>query len=613
MTDTHHLTMSSRIGELYATPIGHDILCKVLMQMGKSEKLVTNPAVARIPLKIAARLTSGILDRGFWETFLHLVNSEQEVPGPLDGPLEEAWWKEAVFYQIYPRTFCDSNGDGAGDLQGIISKLDYLKQLGINAIWLSPIYDSPNDDNGYDIRDYRKIQQEFGTMADFDQLLQEVHARGMRLIMDLVVNHTSDEHAWFQQALKDPQSPYRKYYFFRPEDGTMNPPNNWKSFFSGPAWNHYLKEHCWALHLFSKKQMDLNWDEPQVRSAVIDMISWWLEKGVDGFRMDVINYISKDRGLPDGNESLGRLMEFTGIEHYYYGPHLHEYLREIHDRAFAPHHAFSVGETPGLGMKMARLVTGQERGELDMIFSFDHLETPGHTRFEDYAYDLNYFRDYMIDWMMHYGNNCWMSIFYDNHDNPRMVSKVSMDPQYRQPIEKLLAVMQMTLKGTPFIFQGDEMGLTNVPFTSIDEITDVESRNLYQELTEKKTPEEAMKIINAGTREHARLPLPWNPPRSEALRQKADPEIAKVYQQLIALRHDSTALVYGSFEVIDRSHDRFVYVRTRGSERYLTDCNLGSGRQRAHEVPQDAELVFPSTVRDYRRLEPYEARIWKLK
>lgn len=247
-----------------------------------------------------------------------------------------------------------------------------------------------------------------------------------------------------------------------------------------------------------------------------------------------------------------------------------------------------------------------------MIFSFDHLETPGHTRFEDYAYDLNYFRDYMIDWLTHYGNNCWMSIFYDNHDNPRMVSKISMDPAYRQPIEKLLAVMQMTLKGTPFIFQGDEMGLTNAPFTSIDEITDVESRNLYQELTEKKTPEEAMKIILAGTREHARLPLPWNLPRSEALRQQADSEITQTYQKLIALRHDCPALVYGSFEVLDRSHDRFVYLRSKGNEQYLVDCNLGSSTVRAHEVPQDAELLFPALLRDYRMLGAYEARIWKL-
>ena len=443
------LTLESKIGELYKSPIGHDALAKVLLQLGVSEKVLTNPIVSNLKLKTIANLTKKQLGPTFFEALLDLVNIEKDVPFVSKGEITKKWWKEAVFYQIYPRSFYDTNGDGIGDLRGILEKLDYLQDLGINALWLSPIYDSPNDDNGYDIRDYRKIMKEFGTMEDFDELLSEVHKRDMRLIMDLVVNHTSDEHEWFVNALNDPNSKYRDYYFLKESEEI---PNNWTSFFAGEAWNYYEKQNLWGLHLFSKKQMDLNWDNPNVRNDVIDMINYWLDKGVDGFRMDVINYISKAEGLPQGNKMIHDLMGYSGIEHYYYGPHLHEYLREVQEKAFTPHHAFSVGETPGLGMQMAQLVTGEERKELDMVFSFDHLETPGHVRMDDYEYDLNYYRDYMIDWMENYGNNCWMSIFYNNHDNPRMISKITNDKKYHEALAILLATMQMTLKGTPFIF-----------------------------------------------------------------------------------------------------------------------------------------------------------------
>ncbi len=376
----HWLTYDSTVGELYASPVGHDALARVLLQLGLPEKTVTNRAVSGIKLRTFAGLTKKRFGTDFFDSLLHLVNSEKEIPYASKEAVTPRWWKEAVFYQIYPRSFCDSNGDGIGDLKGIIRKLPYLKKLGVDALWLSPVYDSPNDDNGYDIRDYDKIMEEFGSMEDFETLLSEVHSRGMRLIMDLVINHTSDEHEWYRQA-KNPDSPYRDYYFFRKDDGSHTPPNNWTSFFSGPAWKYEKDSESWALHLFSKKQMDLNWENPKLREDVIAMINRWLDKGVDGFRMDVINYISKEDGLPDGNETIGSLMGFTGIEHYYYGPKLHQYLREIRERAFAPHDSFSVGETPGPGMKMCQLLTGEERRELDMVFSFDHLETPGHVRF----------------------------------------------------------------------------------------------------------------------------------------------------------------------------------------------------------------------------------------
>ena len=612
MNANKQLTLNSKVGELFATPVGHDTLAKVLMQLGLSEKVITNCLVSNIKLKTLAALTKSKLGEGFFEALLHLVNSEKDVPFVSKGNITKKWWKEAVFYQIYPRSFYDTNGDGIGDLQGIIEKLDYLKNLGVDALWLSPIYDSPNDDNGYDIRDYRKIMEEFGTMEDFDKLLSEIHKRDMRLIMDLVVNHTSDEHEWFQNALKDPESKYRDYYYFRKDDGSKKEPNNWNSFFAGPAWNYYEDVDSWALHLFSKKQMDLNWENEEVRAEVIDMVNWWLDKGVDGFRMDVINYISKEEGLPQGNEVIGQMMGYYGIEHYYYGPKLHQFLHEIHEKAFAPHDAFSVGETPGIGRNMCQLITGEERKELDMVFSFDHLETPGHVRMYTYEYDLNYYRDYMIDWITNYGNNCWMSIFYNNHDNPRMVNKVTEDSRYHDAIMKLLAVMQMTLKGTPFIFQGDEMGLTNYPFTSMEQLTDVEAKGYYQEFLEKMSPEEAFAKLLSGTREHTRVLLPWNdklPEYHAGLKQEIRSSVTDVYKELIRLRHSDQTFVYGEFTVLNRKKDRFVYKRSYEGAEYVIDCNLGKEDKKVY-IPEGYQCVFTSKTENA-TLSSYEARIWK--
>ena len=618
------LTYDSTIGELYDNPVGHDALARVLLQLGLPERLITNRAVANLKLRtlvnlacgngLGKKLTGGRFGLDFFDALLELVDGEKEEPAVPAGKITPKWWKEAVFYQIYPRSFCDSNGDGIGDLQGIISRLDYLQELGVDALWLSPIYDSPNDDNGYDIRDYDRIMEEFGTMEDFERLLAEVHRRGMRLIMDLVVNHTSDEHRWYQEA-KKPGSPYRDFYFFRQDDGSHTPPNNWTSFFSGPAWKYEEACDSWALHLFSGKQMDLNWDNPRVREEVTAMVNRWLDRGVDGFRMDVINYISKKEGLPEGNETIGALMGYTGIEHYYYGPKLHQYLRELQEKAFAPHGAFSVGETPGLGMKMCQLVTGEERRELDMVFSFDHLETPGHVRMEDYAYDLNYFRDYMIDWMEHYGSNCWMSLFYNNHDNPRMISKITRDASRHTALSRLLAVMQFTLKGTPFIYQGDEMGLANYGFTSMEQITDVEARGYYDEHVKKEPAEKVFATILAGTREHARVMLPWNeklPACHAGLRQEPKEEVLSAYRKLMRLRREEKAFVYGAFRVLDRHKDRFVYARKLGERVYVVDCNLGGKPCRAFSLKGKWKLVYDTVraeERTVRTLQGYEARI----
>ncbi len=616
------LTLNSRVGDLYKTPVGHDAIAKVLLQLNVPEKVIQNGLVSNLKLKTLAKLTKKQLGDDFFDAMLHLVNMETDVPVVSRGPITKKWWKEAVFYQIYPRSFMDTNGDGIGDLRGIIEKLDYLKELGVDALWLSPIYDSPNDDNGYDIRDYQKIMQEFGTMEDFDELLTKVHEKGMRLIMDLVINHTSDEHEWFQKALESPDSEYRDYYYFRKDDGTKTVPNNWTSFFSGPAWNYYEELDSWALHLFSKKQMDLNWENDKVRAELVKMINWWLDKGVDGFRMDVINYISKEPGLPMGNKAIGDLMGFSGIERYYYGPRLHEFLKQVNREAFAPHDAFSVGETPGVGMMMAQLITGEERKELDMVFSFDHLETPGHVRMDDYEYDLNYYRDYMIDWMENYGNNCWMSIFYNNHDNPRMISKVTKDAAYHTQLSKLLAVMQFTLKGTPFVFQGDEMGLANYDFTSIDQMTDVEAKGYYEEQTKTRPKEEVFAELLAGTREHCRVLLPWNeqlPEYHAGLEQEMKEEVVEVYKKIIALRKSDETFVYGDFTVLKKDKDRFVYKRSLEGKEYIIDCNLGKNSQKAYLPGDGYEMVFPSVLSSSTvsfvldSLGAYEARIWKLR
>ncbi len=612
MNQNRKLNFDSKIGELYASPIGHDTIAKVLMQLGISEKVITNPLVSNLKLKTIHNLTKKQLGNGFFDTLLHLINSEEDVPVVSRGKITPKWWKEAVFYQIYPRSFYDTDGDGIGDLRGIIGKLDYLKDLGVDALWLSPIYDSPNDDNGYDIRDYRKIMTEFGTMEDFDELLSEIHKRDMRLIMDLVINHTSDEHEWFKKALADENSEYRDYYFFRKGKEI---PNNWVSFFSGPAWNYYNETDSWCLHLFSKKQMDLNWDNPKVRDELVDMINWWLDKGVDGFRMDVINYISKEEGLPQGNEVIGNMMEFTGIEKYYYGPNLHKYLKEVQERAFGPHQAFSVGETPGVGMKMCQLLTGEERKELDMVFSFDHLETPGHVRMDDYEYDLNYYRDYMIDWMENYGNNCWMSIFYNNHDNPRMISKITKDKAYHTALSKLLAVLQFTLKGTPFVFQGDEMGLANYDFTSIDQMTDVEAKGYYEEKCKTEDKDKVFAALLAGTREHCRVLLPWNeklPVYHAGLTQEIKEEVQNAYKDIISLRKSDRTFIYGDFEVINKKKNRFVYRRYEGKTEYVIDCNLAKEACKAYVSGEGYELVY-TTNSDRNELSSYEARIWKKK
>lgn len=622
------LTKNSSIKDVYANPVGQDIIDRVLLQMNINKKAVTNPIIGNLKLKALPKLSKSQLDEGFVDTLLTLLNTEHETVKTNDGPILKAWWKEAVFYQIYPRSFKDSNGDGIGDLQGIISKLDYIKELGIDAVWLSPIYDSPNDDNGYDIRDYHRIMDEFGTMEDFDRLLTEVHNRDMRLIMDLVVNHTSDEHEWYQKAIHEPESKYGDYYIFKDQ------PNNWISFFSGSAWDYVEERGQYALHLFSKKQMDLNWENENLRHEIHDMVRWWLEKGVDGFRLDVINYISKRSGLPDGNESIGKLMGYHGVEHYFYGPRLHEYLHDMKEKVFIPYNAFSVGETPGTGMEMSKLLTADYRNELDMVFSFDHLETPGHTRFDDYQYDLNYLKSYMINWMENYGNHCQPSLFYENHDNPRMISKINPDPQYRNVLGKLLAVIQLTLRGTPFIYQGQELGMINQNFRSASDLRDVESLNLYDELCSTMKKEEAFAKVLAGSRDHARTPMQWNDQQYAGFStvepwimmdedyKKCNVEaqlqdensILRFFQKLMALRKEHRVIYYGVVLFTNRKEkDLFTYYRKDETETLYIEVNLSSSNKKRTKHPEGIRLLSNYTEDSSSFLRAYEANIWKTK
>lgn len=623
------LTLNNRIRDLYRNPVGHDVLQKLLLQMGYSEWLIKNPLVGNIKLKYLPGLSRGFIDQDFLRSALELLNSEPDVPKRPTGANQPAWWKEAVFYQIYPRSFKDSNNDGIGDLRGIIEKLPYLKSLGVDALWLSPIYDSPNDDNGYDIRDYTKIMADFGTMADFDELVDALHRNGLRLIMDLVVNHTSDEHDWFKKAIKEPASNYGDYYIFRDR------PNNWTSFFSGSAWRYIKERNQYALHLFSAKQMDLNWADPQVRDKIVQMVKGWLEKGVDGFRLDVINFISKPADLPDGNEKIGKLMEHVGIEHYFYGPNLHLYLKELKEKAFMPYQAFSVGETPGIGQELGKLLTGPDRGELDMIFSFDQLENPGKVRWDDYRYDLNYYKKYMITWMENYTKFSQMSLFYDNHDNPRMLSKIEKDPVYRTVLAKLLAMIQLTLKGTPFIYQGQELGLVDQKFTNMEELRDVESKNRYAQLIQTMSESEAFKNVLVGTRDHVRTPMPWtsgvyggfsevepwltSPDEDHliwnATAEAADPDsVLNFYKKLITLRKAHPGLVYGEIEITNqKTKDLFTYYRRNTDETLYIECNLSKVKLKRKKQPlKGNELIsnFPEGPDEW--LRPYEAILWRI-
>ena len=524
--------------------------------------------------------------------------------------MEKRWWKESVVYQIYPRSFCDSNGDGIGDLNGITGKLDYLKELGIDVIWLSPVYKSPNDDNGYDISDYQAIMDEFGTMEDFDRMLATAHEKGIKIMMDLVVNHTSDEHKWFIESRKSTDNPYRDYYIWRPakEDGSL--PNNWGSCFSGPAWEYDKTTDMYFLHLFSKKQPDLNWDNPAVRQDVFDMMNWWLKKGVDGFRMDVISLISKEPGLPDKETGINGYATFNVSAN---GPHVHEYLQEMRQKALNNADTITVGECSGVTLEEAKKYARSDEKELNMVFQFEHMDVDSDEKAGKWTtrkMDLRNLKKILTRWQKGLQDIAWNSLYWENHDQPRSVSRFGNDSdEYREISAKMLATCIHMMQGTPYVYQGEELGMTNCPFNTLDNFRDLESINAFHELTEqgKMTEEDMMAAIGYKGRDNARTPMQWddsayagfstaNPwimvnPNYTKINAKdqvnREDSVFKYYQKLIKLRHESELIVYGTYDLIlDDDKDIYAYIRTLGDKKLIVYCNF-SENTREVELPEE--------------------------
>lgn len=548
---------------------------------------------------------------------------------------ESKWWKEAVVYQIYPRSFCDSNGDGIGDLPGIISKLDYLKQLGIDIIWLSPVYRSPNDDNGYDISDYQAIMEEFGNMDDFDRLLREAHERNIRIIMDLVVNHTSDEHAWFVESRKSKDNPYRDFYIWKdPKDGKE--PNNWGSWFSGSAWQYDEATGMYYLHIFSKKQPDLNWDNSALRNKVYDMMHWWLEKGVDGFRMDVISLISKDPDFPDGevNGLYGDLAPYCA-----HGPHVHEYLQEMNREVLSKYDIMTVGETSCVTVEEAKKYAGKDRNELDMVFQFEHVSL-GEGKYGKWSTEpvnLRELKAVWKKWEEGLEGVSWNALFWGNHDQPRAVSKFGNDSsEYRERSAKMLALCQMFMKGTPYVYQGEELGMTNAGFDKLSDYRDVESINAYHEMVEQQgvPAEEMMSYLKRAGRDNARTPMQWNSEANagfttgdpwiavndnyreiNAKRQMDDPRsVYNFYREIIRLRHEEEVIVYGDFEMLLEESDQiFAYKRKLRETEVVVFCNFTPNHVKFEEQPAKASVLagnYEEEPGGY--LRPYEAVAYKI-
>lgn len=564
--------------------------------------------------------------------------------------MNRKWWKESVVYQIYPRSFKDSNGDGIGDLQGIIQKLDYLHTLGVNVVWLSPVYDSPNDDNGYDIRDYQRIMDEFGTMKDWEELLDGLHQRGMKLIMDLVVNHSSDEHIWFTQSRASKDNPYRDYYIWREgQDGKE--PNNWESVFSGSAWQFDEQTGEYFLHLFSKKQPDLNWENPRLREEIYQMMRWWLDKGIDGFRMDVINFISKDTQFPDAPNPEGKKY-VSGAEYFINGPKVHQFLHEMNQKVLKDYDILTVGETPGVTPEDALLYVGEEREELHMLFQFEHVDVDSgpHGKWDLRPWKLADIKAIFSKWQVELHGRGWNSLYLNNHDQPRMVSRFGNDSkEYRELSAKMLATFLHTLEGTPYIYQGEELGMTNVRFESIADYRDIETLNMYKERVEEQGEaiQQVMEGIYIKGRDNARTPMQWdgtphagfttgtpwlaiNPNYTEINAEQALKDANSIfyyYQKLIKLRKKYDIMVYGEYRLLFEEHPQlYAYTRELDGRKLLVLLNFSEASY-SIEIPQEWQKEVSKLIHNYdhvktdilherlthtREIKPYESVVYYL-
>ena len=548
------------------------------------------------------------------------------------------WWKKAVVYQIYPRSFCDSNGDGIGDLNGITGRLDYLKTLGVDVLWLSPVYQSPNADNGYDISDYRAIMKDFGTMEDFERLLCEAHKRGLRIVMDLVVNHTSDEHAWFRESRKSENNPYRDYYIWK-KGKDSKPPNNWGSWFYGSAWEFDQQTDSHYLHIFSKKQPDLNWENPKVRREIYDMMTWWLEKGVDGFRMDVISLISKNQRFPDG-QVTGAYGEYGDLTPYCEnGPRVHEYLQEMNREVLSRYDIMTVGETPNATVEEAARYTNAAGTELNMVFQFEHVmldQEPGKEKWDLSPLPFVELKKNFAKWQKELYGCGWNSLFWNNHDLPRIVSRWGNDKEYRKESAKMLATVLHGMQGTPYIYQGEELGMTNVRFPDITHYRDIETLHMYEERLEagyKK--EEILRSVYAKGRDNARTPMQWDDSKNggftdgtpwievnpnyleiNAKKEISDADsIYNYYKKLIKLRKENMVFTQGEFQLLlEEDPQIFAYTRTTGEEMMCVIANFTDKPApcRLPETWQKKELLIHNynTENIGGVLRPYEAMIY---
>ena len=548
--------------------------------------------------------------------------------------MKKTWWKEGVVYQIYPRSFKDSTGNGVGDIYGIIEKLDYIKSLGVNMIWICPIYSSPNDDNGYDISDYRKISEEFGGNKAFDILLKEMHKRDLKLIMDLVANHSSDEHKWFQESKKGENNPYHDYYIWKRGDFNL-PPNNWLSVFSGSAWQWDSNLNKYYLHLFTKKQPDLNWENPKVRDEIYDVLNFWFSKGVDGFRMDVISFISKRLDFPPAEEgaTLSDMMENI----YANGPRIHEFLKEMNKKVLSKYDIVTVGEGPGVNLKTGLKYVDENEKELDMVFHFDHLQIDfgPEGKFDPQTVDFIKFKKVFSDWDLYLKNKGWNSIFLGNHDFSRIVSRFGNDKKYRNQSAKLLATLLMTLRGTPYVYQGDEIGMTNIKYPSIDYYDDIETRNAWKDAEEQgKDMDIFLKAVHRQSRDNARTPLQWDNSRfagfsntkpwldvnenynkiNVELQQDNSDSILNYYREIIRIRKNYSTLIYGDFLDLEPSNEKlYIYKRWDKQKTFIIVLNFSDDRTHWDIHNFDSMRLVISNYKKSvytKSVDPWEARVY---